>query len=118
MLMNAANDNGSFFAERPTQPEPDELDGAALFADGHLGIYLPQYFATTVPRALVDYVSDWVWGELAAGPDTDGYWQAWDHLLDFARIRHPTMGECYLWVTEAGDLWLVPVKEEASHVSE
>ena len=92
--------------------EDQDLKNAILFADGARGIYLPQHFAQALTDdAEVQFVYHGVYNWevikpiLLAGPDHEDYCEAWDFVLDNARIHHD--GKVYsLW--QDGDLWLVP----------
>ena len=83
-------------------------DGSILLLSDARGIYQPQNFAQEVKRECVAHVSDWAWETLLAGPDADGYWDAWDDVTRAAVLTDPTTGTKYS-IYQDGDTWLVPV---------
>jgi hypothetical protein len=89
-----------------------DLQNAILFADASRGIYIPQYFAKTlVDDAEVEFIYhgiyhwDTVKPILLDGPDHPEYDEAWEFVLDNARVHH--RGKVYS-LYQDGDLWLVP----------
>lgn len=80
-----------------------------LFLDGNRGIYLPQSFANCVDRACVSGVAAVHWETLEAGPEHENYWDAWDTVLQCAKITYK--GEPH-YLHQDGDLWLVKEGEE------
>ena len=90
----------------PTHDNELDLTRAELFADGARGIYIPQFFAQSVKRALVRGVSQYEWDVLEAGHEHDAYWDVWTNVLDNATLDHPNLGRCTLH--QDGDLWVVP----------
>ena len=79
-----------------TQAKPAEL-----YADSARGIYIPQYFAETVKRDEILFVTDEEWDILEAGPEHEFYWDAWDSVLNSAETRDGGV----LW--QDGDLWII-----------
>lgn len=76
-----------------------------LYSDSH-GIYIPQLFVREClePRqGTIVGVDDWPRGECLAGPETDGYWEAWDEIL--SRFEYHLDGHVYRLMQD-GDLWL------------
>lgn len=114
----AANNNGEFFSKArlyldETDYENPDLSRAELFISSQAGRFIPQVCAQF--REAISGVCEWAWGELEAGPEVDGYWEAWDHALDFAIVHHPRLGDCRLYVhPDASDVWLVPVAMEGT----
>jgi hypothetical protein len=90
------------------------MDDALLWLDSNRGIYLPQAFAQSfLDRAsAVSGVSDEDWAILEAGPDHEWYWETWAHVEDNAIVTAAGDGTRYR-LYQDGDLWLVPVDEEA-----
>lgn len=73
-----------------------------MMSDNH-GIYIPQNFVNDVD------INAWhVKPEdaeiLAAGPDNEGYWDAWDSVLNDAYYMH---GDAKYTLHQDGDLWAV-----------
>lgn len=89
-------------------------ENAILFADSNRGQYIPRYFAEVVRRELVTGVEEEDYNILLDGPDHELYDDVWCGVLDSAVIKHPTLGDCYLY--QDGDLWIIPkdqpLKEE------
>ena len=83
------------------------LENAECYADSAKGVYIPQYFAETIHRHLVEGVSNEDWEILEAGPYHEYYWDAWNDVTNNCRIKHPSGREYCLW--QDGDLWLLPV---------
>lgn len=81
------------------------LDNPILYADASRGWHIPQYFAESVRRDLVQNVTQEDWDILESGPDHEWYWETWESVLDNAAIHHAGI-EYFLW--QDGDLWLVP----------
>jgi hypothetical protein len=89
----------------------DEIpEGAELFLSDSHGIYIPQFFAEQVDRSLVTGLDKEDYETLEAGPDGEWYWETWDCVLRDAVLKHPKLGNCYLW--QDGDLWVVPEQKE------
>ena len=73
-----------------------------LLVDSHHGQYIPQAFAETVRRELFgDSISADDFEIIAAGPDAEFYWDAWDSILNSAETKDGVT----LW--QDGDLWAV-----------
>jgi hypothetical protein len=83
-----------------------DLSNAELYAADSRGVYIPQYFAESVMRDCVANVTDWQWQQLDAGPDADGYWDAWSSVCDNAVISDRNGKEWTLY--QDGDLWIMP----------
>lgn len=82
------------------------FDRAELFSNSARGIYIPQHFAESVKREMVQNITQEQWEILEKGPDScDWYWDTWAEVLDNAVLNHPTLGECSLW--QDGDLWII-----------
>jgi hypothetical protein len=78
-----------------------------LITDAY-GVYIPQRFVQEFLdpiRGSWQYVGDWPRGECAAGPYTDGYWEAWDEILNRATYTDEDGHTYCLW--QDGDLWLL-----------
>jgi hypothetical protein len=73
------------------------------------GVYIPRDFAQLWSPAerirRVSGVSDDVWPILEAGPDNRDYWDTWLDVCDSATV-HANGVEYFL--SQDGDLWLVP----------
>lgn len=82
-----------------------------LFLSDARGIYIPRDFSECVYRDKVTGITDENYRDLVNGPDdTDdfvqAYWEAWQEVLDNARITDAD-GTVYT-LYQDGDLWLVP----------
>ena len=77
-----------------------------IYADDARGIYIPQYFATSVHREFVKGVEEEDWGILESGPDNEFYWEAWDSVLKNATLTDSNGDEWTLY--QDGALFLVP----------
>lgn len=83
------------------KPEP------LLYLSDARGVYIPRDFIRhTLPECMLG-VSAYVADTLRAGPDHDGYWDAWCELERFAVVVDPTTGVRYS-VYQDGDCWLIP----------
>jgi hypothetical protein len=82
-------------------PEP-----VLILSDAH-GIYIPRNFTLNVARERVTEVNDEDWATLAAGPDHEHYWEAWDVVLTNAIVTDDHSRRYRLH--QDGDLWLIPV---------
>jgi len=85
---------------------------AELYANSALGIYIPQYFAQTVKREEILYVTKEDWFILESGPDHEFYWDAWDTVLNCAETRDGGV----LW--QDGDLWIVYAQDAIDLVND
>jgi hypothetical protein len=70
------------------------------------GVYLPRDFTCNVARERVTNISDEDWATLAAGPDSEHYWEAWDAVLCDAVVTDDNGAQYGLY--QDGDLWLIP----------
>jgi hypothetical protein len=86
------------------RPEP------ILLLNDARGIYIPRDFTSHVGRDNVTGVSDEDWATLAAGPDSEHYWETWDDVLSGAVVTSTTHVKYRL--NQDGDLWLIPVGME------
>ena len=84
----------------------DLPQNSQLFAGSARGIYIPQHFAESVNRDTLTGVSTDDMTTIESGPDTEWYWEAWESVLDNARL---TDSNGQVWTLyQDGDLWLVP----------
>lgn len=80
------------------------MNSIVLIEDSHHGIYIPQLFAN------YEFESGWsgINGEdiiiCKRGPNTDGYWEAWESILNSARFTKDGQTWC---LCQDGDLWAV-----------
>jgi hypothetical protein len=84
LLFRKMNDIG-IYDPRPMEP-PSYWDDDAeiereLIVDGHHGIYVPQTFCQRYYKT--DDISQEDWDICLAGPDHEGYWEAWDEILSW-----------------------------------
>lgn len=68
--------------------------------DSNRGIYVPQEFAE---RYRYGNVTEEQLDILRHGPETDGYWDTWDEVLQNAECTSPDGNVYRLW--QDGDLW-------------
>ena len=98
------------------EPEP------TILLDGSRGIYLPQRFAERFRPVdhptymmypggyrVVTPDDPELWADLLLGPDHPHYWDAWDDVLETARLVDDH-GQRYFLATSwwSGDLWAIP----------
>ena len=76
-----------------------------LWLSDSRGMYIPRDF-TIINRHLVTGVCDEDWKILEAGPDSEGYWDAWIEVCDQARV---SMNGVDYHLEHDGDLWLIPI---------
>jgi hypothetical protein len=84
------------------------LNAVNLLLTDARGVYIPQHFCELYvndARGQWTGIGDWPRGECLAGPDTDGYWDAWDDILTHAKYTS-TNGKVYT-LYQDGDLWLL-----------
>lgn len=74
--------------------------GLILLIDSNRGVYVPQEFAE---RSRYDNVTEEQLNTLRRGPDTEGYWDTWEYVLDNATWTSPS-GNVYR-LHQDGDLW-------------
>lgn len=84
----------------------DLPENAILYADSARGIYIPQFFAESVRRELVQNVTQEEWNILESGPDHEYYWDVWNDVSSSAILTDDFGDTWTLW--QDGDLWLVP----------
>jgi len=84
----------------------DLPENAICYADSARGIFIPQYFAESVRRELVQNVTKEDWDILKSGPNHEQYWDAWDDVTSSA-ILTDDFGDTWT-LYQDGDLWLVP----------
>lgn len=81
-----------------------------LFGDNS-GVYVPQRFAQEIARTSTTGVSEGDYAALEAGPDHEGYWDTWTHVLDHAKLTDADGTQYFLlqdgdcWAIEAGALF-------------
>ena len=83
-------------------------DDSILFADETRGIYIPQYFVSCFVdnRAELLNVDDDTFNIVAAGPEHNDYWEAWQDITDNAVVLD-SLGNRHT-MQQDGDLWLIP----------
>lgn len=87
-------------------------EGSILLLANTRGVYVPQHFIGEVRPECLHGVEEWAKETLRAGPETEGYWEAWEHVLHNARVLDPATGKIYYVCTDVwqdGDCWLVPL---------
>jgi hypothetical protein len=77
---------------------------AILFCDASSGRYIPQRFANEIKRENVVGVSMDYLDSL--DPESESYWEDWQHVLDNAKVIDPITGQNY-HLHHDGDLWLL-----------
>lgn len=81
-------------------------DTVILFCDSASGRYIPQRFAAEIMPQFLFGVSQDDLNELA-DPDSEYYWQTWEHLLNNARVIID--GQVFT-LHHDGDLWLLDLE--------
>ena len=82
-------------------------DKSLLYLSDARGVYIPQnFFEQTKPECLSG-VSTWARETCLAGPDEEGYWDAWYEVESKCRVTNHDTGEVYALYHD-GDLWLIP----------
>jgi len=82
-------------------------NGSLLYLGEHSGIYIPQRFIAETFADCIEGLSDYDRETLKAGPENDGYWEAWDSVINSVVVTSRETGIRYtLW--QEGDLWLIP----------
>ena len=82
------------------------MQNIECIVDGAHGVYVPMVFAQTVNRALLSGVAVETLDYLAkeGSVEDDGFWDAWDSVLNNARITHN--GKIY-HLHQDGDLFAI-----------
>ena len=82
------------------------MQNIECIVDSHHGVFVPMVFAQTVSRALLSGVSGETLDYLAKKEslEDDGFWDAWDSVLNNARITHN--GKIY-HLHQDGDLFII-----------
>ena len=82
------------------------MENVKYIVDGAHGVYVPMVFAQTVNRALLSGVAVETLDYLAKeeSVEDDGFWDAWDSVLNNARITHN--GKIY-HLHQDGDLFAI-----------
>lgn len=82
---------------------------SSLLIDGNRGIYIPKFFAENYTQYLTN--KDEVQDDLSdlSDPENEFYWDAWDNILNNAKLKDDEGRECALY--QDGDLWAIPVNE-------
>jgi hypothetical protein len=75
------------------------------YASDSRGIYIPLFFARTIVREAVTGIDEEDYDVLESGPEHDGYWEAWNSVLQSATMV--ASGVEYR-LHQDGDLWLIP----------
>lgn len=77
-----------------------------LFCDSASGIYIPQRFAEEVNYDFLSGVREDDMRILREGPTGQWYWDAWEQVLNDAKLTDSKGNVWYLY--QDGDLWLIP----------
>ena len=82
------------------------MENVKCIVDGTNGVFVPMVFAQTVNRALLSGVTAETLDYLAqnSSVEDDGFWDAWDSVLNNARITHN--GKIY-HLHQDGDLFII-----------
>lgn len=83
------------------------LDAIECLLSDARGVYIPRDFVANFDMGEwgLDFERDkWALDTCAAGPDEDGYWDAWDEILRVAEFKQ---GENVWRLHQDGDLWAV-----------
>jgi|688.fasta_scaffold18107_24 hypothetical protein len=82
-----------------------KLDAVECLLSDARGQYIPRDFVANFDMTEwgLDYERDkWALDTCAAGPDEEGYWDAWDQILNEAKY---TKGGNTWFLHQDGDLW-------------
>lgn len=88
------------------------MDNLTLLYDSRYGVYIPQMFAEELGDLIVnasEYTEDIA--ILKRGHETDGYWEAWEHVSFWCQLLDP-QGKLYYLFQHDGDLWAVDYNTE------
>jgi hypothetical protein len=85
--------------------------GSILLLSDARGVYIPRDFINEVRPECLSGVKEGDRMILEKGPDHEWYWEAWDAVLNDARVTDHSTGIVYT-VHQDGDCWLVPVGAE------
>jgi hypothetical protein len=82
-----------------------------LLLDGQHGIYIPQLFAQNYPEVItnMDEVKD-DFETIKRGPDDEYYWEAWDNVLNNAKVKDVKGNPGTLYQDD--DLWFIDDTDE------
>jgi hypothetical protein len=80
------------------------MNNIELYADSNRGIYIPQHFIESCTEGWSG-ISDENRAILAAGPEHEHYWDAWESVLDSARFKLAD-GRVFS-LHQDGDLWAI-----------
>lgn len=85
------------------------MSGLMLLCSDSHGVYIPETFAMKFQSSTWGFnESDWAWDTISSGPDTEGYWDAWDEILNKASYKDNNGN---VWsLHQDGDLWAVCVE--------
>ena len=85
------------------------MSGLMLLCADSYGVYVPETFSKRFDPAKWGFQeSDWAWETISSGPDTDGYWDAWNDILNKASYKDD---KGRVWsLHQDGDLWAVCVE--------
>ena len=78
------------------------MSGLMLLLDGNRGVYIPQVFANTFDLDRMKGIRQCDIETLREGPDTEGYWDAWDSIL--GSVSFEEKGNTW-HLYQDGDLW-------------
>lgn len=81
-------------------------EGAQCLLSDARGIYIPQNFAEIFAWRAVHGVEEKDLVLLLEGPESEHYWETWDHVLQNAVLRDAEGNEYTLH--QDGDLWAIP----------
>ena len=81
------------------------LPAMSLYADSQRGVYIPKEFAETYNRSLWQGIDKDDIDVLCAGPEHEQYWDAWDNVLNNAKVVGDD-GYTYI-LYQDGDLWVI-----------
>ena len=85
------------------------MSGLMLLCSDSHGVYIPLVFTERFnPSSWGIEENDWAWNTISSGPDTEGYWDAWDEILNKASYKD---NNGHVWsLHQDGDLWAVCVE--------
>jgi len=81
------------------------LPAVSLYCSDSHGVYIPRDFAESYNRSMWQGIDKDDVDVLCAGPEHEQYWDAWDNVLDNAKVVGDD-GHTYT-LHQDGDLWVI-----------
>ena len=87
-----------------------------LYLSDARGRYIPRDFALETKRECISGVKQEDLDILAAGPDHEWYWDAWETVCNNATLASPENGKQY-FIWQDGDCWLIEKGAECDDIT-